>query len=44
VVCAHATGFDWKLVCVEYVVYVLLYSSCRSFEKRKKGLPVVRKE
>ena len=43
-VCAHAGDFERELVCMEYGEYVFLHSSCRSFERREKGLPVVKKE
>ncbi len=42
--CAHAAHFERELVCLEYGAYVLLYSSCKSFERKEKGLPVVNKE
>ena len=29
---------------MKYGAYVLLYSSCRSFERRERGLPIVMKE
>jgi len=43
-VCAHAADFERELVCLKYGAYVFLYSSCISFERREKGLPVVTKE
>jgi hypothetical protein len=43
-VCAHAAHFERQLVCLEYGAYVLLYSSCRSFERKEKGLPYDKKE
>jgi len=42
-VCTHAANLERELVCLEYGAYVLLYSSCSSFERREKGLPVVEK-
>jgi hypothetical protein len=40
-VCARAGDFERELVCMEYRAYVLLYSSCKSFERKEKGLPVI---
>lgn len=43
-VCAHAANFERELVCLNYGAYVFLYSSCASFERRERGLPIVMKE
>jgi hypothetical protein len=43
-VCAQADDFERELVCMEYGAYVLLYSSCGSFESREKGTPVIGRE
>jgi hypothetical protein len=43
-VCAHAADFERELVCLKYGAYVFLYSSCGSFERRERGLPIVMKE
>jgi hypothetical protein len=42
--CAHAAHFERELVCLEFGAWVLLNSSCKSFQRKEKGLPVVRKE
>lgn len=42
--CAHAADFERWLVCLKYGAYVLLYSSCGSFERGETGLRIVKKE
>ena len=43
-VCAHGVDFKRELICLKYGAYVFLYSSCKSFERMEKELPVVEKE
>jgi hypothetical protein len=44
IVCVHAADFERDLVCMEYGAYVLLYSSCKSFERVERGRPIVSKD
>jgi hypothetical protein len=43
-VCDHAVDLDRDLVCVESGAYVTLYSSCKFFERKERGRPIVSKE
>lgn len=43
-VCAHSGDYERELVCMEYGACVLIYLSCKSLERREKGLPIVTKE
>lgn len=43
-VCAHVADFEREMICMKYGAYVLLYSSCGSFERAERGQPVVSEE